>query len=110
MASLAEFKTAGRISQRTMEGVDVISSNTQLISYYLIGRIFCGMAQIDKSLYIYIYIYIYIYKHPFLKNVANIYIYIYIYIAIGENSREYTFIPISDYSLIRGFYPPNKIP
>ena len=108
MASLAEFKTAGRISQRTMEGVDVISSNTQLISYYLIGRIFCGMAQIDKSLYIYIYIY----KHPFLKNVANIYIYIYIYIyiAIGENSREYTFIPISDYSLIRGFYPPNKIP
>ena len=108
MASLAEFKTAGRISQRTMEGVDVISSNTQLISYYLIGRIFCGMAQIDKSLYIYIYIY----KHPFLKNVANIYIYIYIYIyiAIGENSREYTFIPRSDYSLIRGFYPPNKIP
>ena len=39
-----------------MEGVDVISPNTQLISYYLIGRIFCGMAQIDKSLYIYIYI------------------------------------------------------
>ena len=99
MASLAEFNTAGRISQRKMEGVDVISPNTQLISYYLIGRIFCGMAQIDKSLYINIYIY----KHPFLKTLQlkkkkyiyiifspiTIYIYIYIYCDREKFERVY---------------------
>ena len=60
-----------------MGRVAVISPNIQLISCYLIGLIFCGMAQIDKLIYlsiylsIYLYIYIYIYICIFIETILS---------------------------------------
>ena len=54
-----------------MGRVAVISPNIQLISCYLIGLIFCGMAQIDKLIYLSIYLSIYLYICIYIETILS---------------------------------------